>query len=116
MGQRRLVTVVKFVMNGSVESRLHDLATLGLEATKTKLLAAISSKQANNAIAGAIALRVPPLPAPLAASNGGGAGGGGGGGGAGTAGLSTSKTIVGHLRSDKIKLDLGSFDVLFGVA
>lgn len=94
MGQRRAVTVVKFVMKGSVESRLHELATRGLEATQKKLAA-------DNTAAVT-------------------AGGGGGKtrevtGIATTSRMTASKTTAGHIRSDTIHLDAASFDLLFGV-
>jgi hypothetical protein len=120
MGQRRAVTVIKFVMKGSVESRLYDLATVGFEATKKKLAAetdaaagatattaAITTSTASAAVAAAGA----PAPAPAAAI----ANEPPQGGAPTVTTLATSKTIVGHLRSDSIKLNAASFDLLFGI-
>jgi len=104
MGQRRAVTVVKFVMKHSVESRLHDLATNNPARSGGCQEAAIKiSKKLAGASEG---VEVGGDGAEASAAD------------TSVAFLPSSKLMatVGYLHRNTVSLNMDSFDILFGVA
>ena len=93
MGQRRPVTVTKFLMRDSIDARVHAFTSSGSNIAAAKKFQAEKSDQASSA---------PPIGGSISPN--------------GTADATRADTAAGHIRSDNIALKTESFDFFFEVS